>query len=568
MAEKFTKEQLERMQLSAIIEAFLAMQDSLSAMQESYSAIEQNYTNLHNTMQVMMEQLADHKRHRFGRSTERYEDDGSGQMAFLQSDEGIIYFNEAEAIHDLPCGEEPGEPEEPGDGSEDKTTGRGKKEKGKRKRELKDLPVVEVPHTLSDDELKEIFGDEGYKRLPDEVQQVYHFQPAEIYIEEHHIAVYSGKKSETMVKAPHPKKLFRNSLASPSIISGVATAKYVNAAPLYRQETSLNNDGIAVTRKTLADWMINVSNKYLSQLYAVMLSVLINMHVLQADETPVLVNKGGNPSGGKSYMWLYRSGIHSQEPPIILYEFQKTRKEDHPKEFLKGFKGICITDGYQVYHNLEEKMEDLKIAGCWAHARRKYDEALKALPKDKRTGTLANTALRLIQAIYREERKLSGLSPEERLKQRKDKIAPLVEAYFSWVHQNYAKALKGTKTEKSMQYSLNQEKYLKVFLTDGAVPLDNNGAERSIRPLCIGKKNWMFCDTASGAKASAVIYSIMETAKANNLRPFYYLEYVLTEMTQHQDDPDKSYLQDLLPWSDKLPAQCYKVAKEQTTPIE
>lgn len=119
------------------------------------------------------------------------------------------------------------------------------------------------------------------------------------------------------------------------------------------------------------------------------------------------------------------------------------------------------------------------------HARRKYDEALKALPKDKRTGTLANTALRLIQAIYREERKLSALSPEERLKQRKEKIAPLVEAYFSWVHQNYAKALKGTKTEKGMQYSLNQEKYLRVFLTDGEVPLDNNGAERSIRPLCI-----------------------------------------------------------------------------------
>ena len=563
MAEKYTKEQLEKMQFSILIEAFLTMQENFSAMQESYAVLEQNYTNLNNTMQVMMEQLADHKRHRFGRSTERYEDDSSGQMAFLQTDEGIIYFNEAEAIHDLQENMEQ-EPEE----SENTTKRRGKKEKGKRARDLKGLRVVEVPHTLSDEELNKIFADEGYKRLPDEIQQVYHFQPAEIYIEEHHVAVYSGKESETIVKAPHPKKLFRNSLASPSIVAGVATAKYVNAAPLYRQESNLNNDGIAVTRKTLADWMINVSNKYLSQLYAVMLSILIEMHVLQADETPVLVNKGGNPGGDKSYMWLYRTGIHSSGPPIILYEFQKTRKEDHPKEFLKDFSGICVTDGYQVYHGLENKLEGLKIAGCWAHARRKYDEALKALPKDKRNGTLANTALRLIQAIYREEKKLSNLSPEERLEQRKVRIAPLVEAYFSWVRQNHSRAMKGTKTEKGMQYSLNQESYLKVFLTDGEVPIDNNGAERSIRPLCIGKKNWMFCDTASGASASAVIYSIMETAKANNLRPFYYLEYVLTEMAQHKNDEDNSYLQDLVPWSKKLPAKCYKVDKEQSVSAE
>ena len=255
--------------------------------------------------------------------------------------------------------------------------------------------------------------------------------------------------------------------------------------------------------------------------------------------------------------------------PLVLYEYQKTRRADHPREFLKDFRGVCVTDGYQVYHTVENELEDLKIAGCWAHARRKYDEALKALAKDKRKGALANTALKLIQAIFNADSALKDLSPEERLKKRQETVAPLVDAYFTWIKENHANAFRGSKTDKGMQYSLNQEKYLRVFLEDPEVSMDNNGAERAIRPFCVGKKNREFCDTVSGAKASAIVYSIVETAKANNLRPYYYLEHLLTEIPKHlyKNQFDLSFIDDLLPWSDKLPEVCHKVVKEKNKNI-
>ena len=201
------------------------------------------------------------------------------------------------------------------------------------------------------------------------------------------------------------------------------------------------------------------------------------------------------------------------------------------------------------------------IAGCWAHARRKFDEALKATSKDKQKSCTANKALKLIQAIYREEKKLADLSSEERLEQRQLVVKPLVEAYFAWVHKVEPNLLNGSKTYKGLQYSINQEKYLKVFLEDGDVPMDNNAAEQSIRGFCIGKKNWVMIDTVAGAKSSAIAYSIAETAKANHLKPYEYFKHLLTVIPDHMDDTDRSFLEELLPWSDELPAECRKPMK-------
>lgn len=545
MADLFTEEQLKNMENDELAGIAMSLQERLAAM-------EKNYKNLDHTVQLMMEQLADAKRRRFGRSTEKLEE-MDGQISFCETEDGIVYFNEAEAVADSETDDELEE------GAPSK---RGKKRRGKRKEDIRDLPVTVIPHDMSEEELHDVFGDEEYKRLPDEIQREYYFRPAEIGITEHHIAVYAGKESETMVKADHPQKLLRNSLVSPSLAAGIMTAKYVNAVPLYRQETSLNNDGLAITRKNMADWIIKIAEKYLLQLYLLLTAMLLEQHVIQADETPVLVNKDGRPAGSKSYMWVYRSGVMDDTRPVILYEYQKTRKADHPREFLKEFSGVCATDGYQVYHTVEGEIEDLVVAGCYAHARRKYDEALKALPKNKRKGAYAYTALKLIQAIYSADKALAGLSAEERQEQRQKTVAPLVDAYFAWVKATRPKVFKGSKTDKAMQYSLNQEKYLRVFLSDGNVPMDNNGAERAIRPFCVGKKNWEFCDTISGAKASAIVYSITETARANSLRPYYYLEYILRVMAGHAGDEDTSYLNDLLPWSDQLPKECYKVVKE------
>ncbi len=188
---------------------------------------------------------------------------------------------------------------------------------------------------------------------------------------------------------------------------------------------------------------------------------------------------------------------------------------------------------------------------------------MRALPKQKQKDSRAYLALTMIQAIYREEKQLKGLSAEERKNRRQLSVKPLVEAYFTWVRETLPKVPQKSKTWEGFNYSLNQEKYLKVFLDDGEVPMDNNAAEQSIRGFCIGKKNWVMIDTIAGAKSSAIIYSIAETAKANNLKPYDYFEFLLTEIPKHLDDTDRGFLDDLLPWSPGLPANCRKPNKSE-----
>ena len=212
----------------------------------------------------------------------------------------------------------------------------------------------------------------------------------------------------------------------------------------------------------------------------------------------------------------------------------------------------------QVYHTIEKERQNLKIAGCWAHARRRFDEAVKALPKSSQKESLAYLALKQIQAIYRQENKLTDMTPGERFTHRQLTIKPLVDAYFTWVKQNLEKLPVKGKTANGFTYSINQEKYLRTFLEDGEVPMDNNSAEQSIRGFCIGKKNWVMIDTIAGANSSAIIYSLAETAKANSLKPYDYFEYLLEEIPKHMDDHDTSFCEDLLPWSDKLPSKCRK----------
>lgn len=220
-----------------------------------------------------------------------------------------------------------------------------------------------------------------------------------------------------------------------------------------------------------------------------------------------------------------------------------------------------MTDGYQVYHTLEKEREDLTIAGCWVHARRRFDEALAVVPKERQKESASYLILKQIQTIYRKEGKLKDLSSEERLSQRQVAIKPLVDALFAYLKQHESEV--GTeKLKDAFSYALNQEKYLRVFLTDGDVPMDNNASERAIRGFCVGKKNWQMIDTINGAKASAIIYSIAETAKANNLKPYEYFEHLLTEIPKHMDDSDRSFLDDLLPWSEKLPDVVRKPKKQ------
>lgn len=543
MAFKYTEEQLNKLDKELLVQLFLGLQDQMEGLTRQTQA-------LNDKMQLMMEQLVLSKKSRFGRSSEKMA--GPGQIRFMEVDGEIVFFNEAEAVCDLDVPEPDSlEPQQP----------KKKKQAGKREADLAGLPVRRIDHYLSEKELAAEFGEKGWKQLPDAISRCYRFVPAKVEVEEHHVGVYSSKTDDRMVKAPHPKKLLPGSLVSPSLAAAVLNGKYVNAVPLYRLEKEFERYGLAITRQNMANWVIRLGESCFGPLYDYLHTLLYRYPVIQADETPVLVNKDGRPAGSKSWMWVYRSGCLYQKEQVILYEYQKTRNASHPRKFLKDYNGICVTDGYQVYHTLEKEKEDLKIAGCWVHCRRKFEEALEVIPKELRKQSVLDLLMNQIRAIYREEGKLSGFSADERVEKRQLVVKPLVDAFFAYVKQNSGRVPKSGKAREAFTYALNQEPYLRVFLENGDVPMDNNASERAIRGFCIGKKNWEMIDTVHGASASAIIYSISETAKANGLKPYEYFEYLLTEIPKHQDESSTDFLADLLPWSEKLPEYIRKPKK-------
>lgn len=533
MAMEYTEEQLNKLDKTALVQLFLMQQAQLK--------------DIDHKLQLLLEQVAVMNNHRFGRSSEKLET--AGQIRFMEIDGKIVYFNEAEAVAALD-----------GEDTDEAAVSKpySKKTAGKRAADLTGLPVITVEHKMSNDELTAEFGENGWYQLEDEIYSRYRFTPMKIEVEEHHVGVYKSRKDNHFKKADHPAYLLRNSLVSPTLLAGIWNAKYVNATPLYRQEQDFNRMGIAIDRTDMARWTIQCAERYISILYDYLHREMYKYHLLQADETPVRVTKENRSDGSQHYMWVYRTVRTESGGQIVLYEYQPTRRADHPREFLKNFSGICITDGYQVYHTIESEREDLRIAGCYAHARRRFDEALKAVPEESRKSSLAYLALKQIQSIYHEDKKLADLSAEERVLHRRLTVKPLVDALFAWTKQNQCRVSEKSKTGKGFAYLLNQEKYLRVFLEDGNVPLDNNAAEQAIRPFCIGKKNWVMIDTIAGAESSAIIYSIAETAKANNLKPYNYFAYLLEEIPKHMDEPNTEFCKDLLPWSDKLPSDCRK----------
>ena len=489
----------------------------------------------------------------FGRSSEKeITDTMSGQQL-------CFAFNEAEVTIDL----DPDIPEPEFEEICPKTY-RRTKQKGKREADLKDLKTTVVTHELTEAELLEKFPDGKWKRLPDQIYKRLEFHPACFEVIEHHVAVYAGDGDRKIIRAPRPADLLRNSIATPSLVAGIYNYKYVNAQPINRLAKEFENNGVFIPTQNMCRWAIEASDRYLKLLYDRLHSRLFDYHVIHADETPVQVVKDGRPGGAKSYMWVYRSGA-LEDHPFVLYQYQKTRNSEHPRQFLRNYKGYLLTDGYQVYHTIGSEREDLKVAGCYAHARRGFADVVKAAGKDSQTikDTVAYKALQIIQTIYRYENSYKGLDPEKRFEERKRSAAPLVDALFAYLKSSKESVAPKSRTGKAIAYCLNQEEYLRVFLEDGHIPIDNNAAERAIRTFCLGKKNWYTIDTIRGAQSSAVVYSIAETAKANNLRPYEYFKFLLEEIPKHGEFEDPAYLDELLPWSDSIPDYCRKPEKSE-----
>ena len=261
---------------------------------------------------------------------------------------------------------------------------------------------------------------------------------------------------------------------------------------------------------------------------------------------------------------MYRSGEFEKERIIVLYDYRKTRSSQHVLNYLEGFTGIVVSDAFSAYHAVDRKQDvPIRNTNCWAHARRSFADALKGAKKSVPSKqalkkSVAYQALDRIASLYALEDEWKELSPEERYVRRQEQSKPLVEAYFAWVNAIEPETVGSEKARDGLRYSKNQERYLRVFLEDGKVPIDNSACERAIRPFCVGRNNWHIFDTVHGAGASATVYSLVETAKANRLKPYEYLKYLLTEIPKHMEDADSSFLEDLLPWSDAIPDVCRK----------
>jgi transposase len=416
----------------------------------------------------------------------------------------------------------------------------------------KDLPIERIEYRLPEEEqICTACGGQMHE-MSEELRHEVKLVPAQVKMVQHARMVYGCRNCEKngiavpikTAKAPRP--VIEKGLASPSAVSYVMSMKFVEGVPLYRQEQHYARLGIVLSRGVLSNWMLKGS-EWLELITGLLARNLLKQNVLHADETTLQVLKEpGRAAETKSYMWLYRTG--SQGPPIVIYDYQETRSGEHPKNFLKGFKGYLHADGYAGYHDIP----DVTLCGCWAHLRHKFDEALKGLPPKERTsGIRAKEALDRINRLFAIERELKRCTPEERLAVRNQKSRPVVESFRKWLEEILPGVLPKSLFGMAVNYGLNQWQKLIRFLEDGRVELDNNRAERSIKPFVIGRKNFLFCNTPRGARASAVIYSIIETAKENGLNPYTYLNY-LFERLPNLDSRDDAALEQLLPWNVKL----------------
>ena len=396
-------------------------------------------------------------------------------------------------------------------------------------------PTEVVEHRLPEDE--RICSACGSKlvEIGKEVRRSLMMKPAEFWVREDVYYTYACKNCEqetgeaNIVKAARGPALLPGSFASAEAVAHIVIQKFVMYSPLYRLEQEFNRQGLRLSRQTMANWLLNISEKWLRPVYDTLREQLCREPVLHADETTLQVLKEpGRSSTSKSYMWLYRtSGCAKQS--IVLYEYQPTRKAEHAEAFLKGFSGWLHADGYQGYHKLPE---NIRVVGCWAHARRKFDEALQTLPKEMQRDAPAVIGECYCPRLFKLEQAFAELTPEERYEKRLEQEKPVLDALLSWANETQAKTAPKSALGRAIHYLLEQWPYLTRYLEDGRLELSNNRAERSIKPFVMGRKNWLFANTPGGAQASAVIYSLIETAKENALDPYRYLLWVLQNAPQ------------------------------------
>ena len=506
---------------------------------EEFQAQRKKISELESRVDVLMEALRLARHKQFGASSEKSEDTLMEQLSFL--------FNEAEVFSAA-------EKED----TENVTVVAAYKRHKKHEYTLDNIPegmaTKQVEHRLEGEDLVCPQCGDTMAEIGKEVVRTLEIIPAQMVVREDIYYTYACQNCnkediETpVVKTPREKNIIPGSFATPEAIAHIMTQKFVMGSPLYRQEQEINRKGIKLSRQTMSNWILKATEDYLAPVYEQLHKELLTRDVLHADETTLQVlHEPGKKPQSDSYMWLYRTSGDTDKP-IVLYEYQPGRGAKHPKEFLAGYKGYLHTDGYAGYHDLGE---DITVVGCWAHARRKFDEAVKSLPKGKAKGSSASQGLTYCNLLFGIEQEIAGKTAEQRYEERLEQAKPVLDAMFAWA--NSRTAAPKSALGKEFHYLKEQWPYLTNYLKDGRLEISNNLAERSIKPFVIDRKNFLFANTPKGASGSAVMFSLIQTAIENGLDPYNYLTWLL-KTAKDADLTDVQVVKKLLPWN--APQEC------------
>ena len=492
---------------------------------------------------LLSDRLALAQRKQFGSSSEKYAE-GYEQMDL---------FNEAEQEADPNAAEPEMEEIHP-------KSYKRKKPTGKKEEDISAFETTEViKHKLEGNDRFCPECGTKYKVVTTETVKYLKFIPARFEVVEETTYVYACPKCGMMKRPQKDPSLLKGSVATPSLVAGIMNAKYVNGMPLARQEREFARYNLNLSTKTMANWIILCAKRHLQPIYDLMREEFLRSRYIHCDETRLQVIDEPEQKGTtQNWMWVYLTDEYSGSPRMVLFQYERTRGGYHPVEFLGDeFRGYLTCDGYQAYHGLPEQ---ITVTGCMAHARRRFDEALtplkKGFTKEQLKETTAYQAMARIGMLYKIEELIRNQSPEERYAERQKQSKPLLEAFFGWLYTLEGSVNRSSKIGEAVLYALNQEKYLKAYLEDGHLSIDNSAAERAIKNFAIGRRNWLFSKSIKGAEASATVYSITETALLNGLKPYDYVAYILERMKDLGPFPSKEDLQQLLPWSESIPESC------------
>lgn len=524
-SSKYQKLEQEKSELSV---SHIALNTRCLALEDNNNELLQKNTELSNYVALLEERLRLLKAKRFGKSSEKLERQIDVVERLLEEEETLLGFNL-----------------KPGATSKEDNHEKGKAKRKKLPAHLAREEVLLEPEAKCDS-----CGGKSFRKIGEDVSEILERIPESYKVIKYIRPRCACTNCDNIVQAYTPSKVIDKGIAGPGLLADIFVNKFSNHLPAYRQSQMFEREGIYISRSTISSWL-GQGAKLLEPIADLIREYVISCNQIHGDDTPVKVLNPGTKKTKTGRMWVYVNDgrPRGDDSPIAAgYYYSPDRKGERPEEHLKDFTGILHADAYAGYNNLyiSEENPDATVEEvcCWAHVRRKFYDIVASNDK----ANIAHRVIDKIGEIYHIESTVRGLSPDVRLKTRKDKSVKLVNELFTGFKNAYKQLPKKSSTAKAIAYAVNNEVALRRFLGNGNIEIDNNAAERALRSVAVGRKNWLFAGSDKGGKTAAIIYTILETAKLNNVNPVKYLHKVFDVIQDYKANK----LQDLLPWNIKL----------------